>query len=133
MRARVTRSKYGVRTDAAGKLTRTCDGILFASQAECRRYAELKMLEKAGVIWDLELQPRFPLSVPSTTGWAAIALTSTFDGRIGEYRADFKYHDQTTIPYVVEDVKGVRTALYAWKKRHVERQYGIVIREIRAR
>lgn len=107
------------------------DNIRFASQKEARRYRELKLLERAGEIWDLELQPRFPLSVPSTTGTiggAAKVLAGTFDGRIGEYRGDFAYLDRTG--RVVEDVKGFKTALYRWKKKHVEKQYGITIREI---
>lgn len=88
------------------------------------------MLEKAGEIWDLELQPKFPLSVPSTTGTvmgAAKALAGTFQGRIGEYRGDFAYHDKSG--RVVEDVKGMKTPLYRWKKKHVEAQYGITILE----
>ena len=111
-------------------------GQWFGSLKEGRRYIELKALEKAGEIWDLELQPPFPLLVPSTTGTlrgAGKALAGTFNGRIGEYRGDFKYHDRTTEPYVVEDVKGFKTALYKWKKKHVEKQYGIQIREIRFR
>jgi hypothetical protein len=31
---------------------------------------------------------------------------------------------------VVEDVKGFKTELYRWKKKHVEAQYGIEIVEI---
>jgi hypothetical protein len=40
------------------------DGIVFASKAEMRRYAELKMLERSGAITSLELQPRFILQDP---------------------------------------------------------------------
>lgn len=119
--------KYGaVRTEM--------DGITFASKAECARYAELKLLERAGEIWDLELQPRFPLLVPATTGTlrgALQATAGTWDGRIGEYRGDFAYKDRRG--RIVEDVKGFKTALYKWKKKHVETQYGIQIREIVAK
>ena len=69
-------------------------------------------------------------------GYLSRALKAAVRGncfRIGVYRADFKYHDKETMPYVVEDVKGFATALYRWKKKHVEAQYGIVIREIRYR
>lgn len=123
---RPRRSKYGARRT-------TVDGIMFASKRESERYRELKLLENAGKIWDLELQPRFPLLVPSTSGYlmrAAKALTSGGLFKIGEYRGDFKYYDGTTIPYVVEDPKGFKTPLYRWKKKHVEAQYGIQIREI---
>src|SRR5690606_369436 len=41
----------------------TVDGITFDSKREAERYGELKTMEAAGVISDLELQPRFPLTV----------------------------------------------------------------------
>lgn len=119
------RSKYGAKATVV-------DGIRFSSMKEAHRYGELKLLEKAGEIWDLELQPRFPLHVPSTSGYlarAALSLKHLGMFKVGEYRADFKYHDRTAEPYVVEDVKGFKTPLYRWKKKHVEAQYGIRILE----
>ncbi len=107
------RSKYGaVRT--------TVDGIVFASKSEARRYGELKLLLKAGEIEDLELQPRFPLIVHF---WDE-------HERIGEYRGDFAYYDRVG-ERIVEDVKGFKTPLYRWKKKHVEAQYGIKVVEVR--
>lgn len=123
------RSKYGA-------IPTVVDNHRFASKAEARRYAELRLLEKAGKIWDLELQPRFVLFAPSTSGYFRRAVEAQADVglfKIGEYRADFKYWDGTTVPYVVEDVKSpvtAKLALYRWKKRHCEMQYGIEIREI---
>ena len=35
------------------------DGITFDSKAEARRYGELKLLERAGEITSMELQPTF--------------------------------------------------------------------------
>ena len=109
------------------------DGIRFASQKEARRYQELKLLEKAGKIEGLELQPRFPLYAQSTSGYLRRAVSTATDPKllkVGEYRADFKYLDGRTVPYVVEDVKGFQTELYKWKKKHTEIQYGIEIREV---
>jgi hypothetical protein len=123
-RAAKREHKYGAKATVV-------DGIRFASQKEARRYQELKLLEKAGEIWELELQPRFPLRVPSTSGYlmrAARALTEGGSFVIGEYRADFKYWDASTEPYVVEDVKGFDTPLSKWKRRHVQAQYGITVR-----
>lgn len=117
------RAKYGA-------VPTTVDGVRFDSAKEATRYGELKVLEQAGEIWDLELQPRFVLLVPSTSGQlmrAATAITQGGTFKLGEYRGDFKYHDKSGI--VVEDVKGFKTPLYRWKKKHVEAQYGIVIRE----
>jgi hypothetical protein len=102
------------------------DGIRFHSKREAQRYGELKLLETHGRIHGLELQPAYPLDV--------LGLASS---KIGTYVADFKYcecltpHDCMCMALVVEDVKGVKTALYKWKKKHVEAQYGIQIREIR--
>jgi len=115
----VRRSKYGA-------VPTVVDGIRFASKKEARRYQELRLLERCGDIWDLEVQPKFVLSVhsacPPTSGFFSI--------QIGFYVGDFKYCEAETTPYVVEDVKGVKTALYKWKKRHTEAQYGISIREV---
>lgn len=118
------RSKYGAQPT-------TVDGIRFDSKKEATRYGELKLLEAAGEIWDLALQPKFPLLVPSTSGQlmrAAEAIAQGGSFRLGEYRGDFLYWDKSG--KVVEDVKGFKTPLYRWKKKHVEAQYGIEIREI---
>ena len=96
------------------------DGIRFASMKEAKRYGELKLLEKAGEITDLELQSVFHLN-------AANPSQPCF---VGKYLADFSYYDARTRQLVVEDVKGFKTPLYRWKKKHVEAQYGLKIREV---
>lgn len=127
--AQAGRSKYGVRTDAAGKLARTVDGILFDSQAEARRYGTLKLLLQAGVIIDLELQPCFDL-------WAAMPLDNRWDygcrdvALVGCYRADFRYY-QRDGELIIEDVKGLATPVYKLKKKLAEACHGIRITEIR--
>jgi hypothetical protein len=97
------------------------DGITFASKKEAKRYSELKLLERAGEIQNLELQPRFELQA---SGGAPL----------GAYVADFRFYERrqhvNVFHEVVEDVKGFKTPLYRWKKKHVEAQYGITIREI---
>lgn len=50
-------NKYGV----ARKQDRTCDGITFASKHEMTTYQHFKLLQRAGEIKILELQPRFIL------------------------------------------------------------------------
>lgn len=99
------------------------DGIRFPSQAEGRRYGELKLLEKAGEISSLTLQDRWPLMVP----WPE-ALSGK--RAIGHYVSDFRYYDEKVHDWITEDVKGMRTALYVWKRKHFEAQYGVVITEI---
>jgi hypothetical protein len=104
-------TKYGaIRTEV--------DGITFASKAEARRYAELRLLLDAGAIYDLTLQPRFDLSVNGV--------------KIGTYVADFRYVDGETHEILVEDVKGVRTPVYRLKAKLVKALYGITVQEVMA-
>lgn len=114
------RSKYGA-------VKTTVDGIRFDSKKEAKRYKELRLLEKAGEVCRVELQPEFTLCAPDNH-WD-ISVGHTGNPVVGKYRADFCYHTKGG-QFVVEDVKGMRTPLYKWKKKHVEAQYGITIREI---
>jgi hypothetical protein len=98
------------------------DGVKFASKAEAKRYGELKMLEKAGKIGHLSLQPRYMLLV-----WDC---EKKQDVQVGHYVADFSYWDMREGKTVVEDVKGVKTPIYRLKKKMVEHRYGITITEI---
>lgn len=97
------------------------DGIRFASKAEAKRYGELKLLAEQGEITLLTLQPSYPCAVLTPAGDLEI---------IGVYKADFSYFDVRRQRRTVEDVKGMRTPGYLWKKKHVEAQYGIRITEI---
>ena len=103
------------------------DGHSFASKAEARRYSELKLLEKAGEIRSLTLQPVFPIRAHGQ-GFS--------EKPIANYRGDFGYEESYTLNgrlcwrYVVEDVKGVKTAVYRLKKKLVEAQHGITITEV---
>lgn len=102
------------------------DGIRFASKAECRRYVDLRILERAGHIRNLELQPVFPIEVMNPANGEMVLC--------GVYKADFKYVD---LPFrcpervVVEDVKGFSTDVYRLKRRLVQAIYGITITEVR--
>ncbi len=106
------RNKYGaVKTEV--------DGIKFDSKAEAKRYMELKLLEKAGEISGLQLQPRYDFSLNGV--------------KIGFYKADFYYidGDGVEVPYkeVVEDVKGMKTPVYRLKKKLMKAMHGIDILE----
>lgn len=92
------------------------DGIRFASKAEAKRYGELQLLEKAGEISGLDLQPRYDLTV---------------NGKfICQYVGDFRYWRCIDGWMVVEDVKGVRTPNYLLKKKLMRAVHGIEITEI---
>lgn len=116
--AKAGRSKYGA-------IPTTVDGIRFDSAKEAKRYGELKLLEKAQEIYGLVVQPSYPLEVV-----VAHARAEARRHVIGTYRGDFVYYTSDGNDPVVEDVKGFKTPLYRWKKKHFEAQYGIEIREI---
>lgn len=72
------------------------DGIMFDSQAEADRWAELRLLERAGEIENLRPRPRWVLQLAFTRP----------DGRKVRaiiYEADFSYLEDGQL--VVEDVK----------------------------
>ena len=100
------------------------DGIRFASKREAKRYGELKLLERAGVISALELQPKFKLG----TDEAPVLIKSDRypNGRRAVYLADFRYQWPVG-NIVVEDVKGIDTPLSRLKRAVVEAQYSVEI------
>lgn len=89
------------------------DDYIFDSIQESRRYKELKLLERAGTITDLELQPHFLLQE------AFKKNGRTF--RKIEYIADFKYIENGKI--IVEDVKGIQTDVFKLKHKLFEKKY----------
>ena len=86
----------------------TIDGIRFASQAEARRYGALKLLERAGQITGLELQPVFVLAPGVLVPGEARKRPAL------RYVADFAYTDADG-RRVVLDVKGVQTPVFRIK------------------
>jgi hypothetical protein len=102
------RSKYrAVKTEV--------DGITFDSKREAARYMELVLLERAGEISRLELQPKYDCVVNGK--------------KICTYKADFRYFNANGS--VVEDVKGMKTPVYRLKKKLVEALFpGVKIQEV---
>lgn len=91
------------------------DGIRFASKRESERYAQLKLLEKAGDITHLLLQPKFPITVNGIV--------------VCKYVADFSYRRRPNV--IIEDVKGFKTPIYRLKKKLFEACYpGLKITEL---
>lgn len=83
------------------------DNIKFDSKLEADRYSELKLLERAGEIFDLKLQPRFLLQ-PNFK-----YKNKTY--RKIEYVADFEYICNGQV--VVEDSKGFKTDVFKIKEK----------------
>lgn len=111
------------------------NGIIFDSKKEARRWVELCMMQKAGLIQGLERQVKFVL-IPTQSeiyeryGKNGQRLT---DGkRVIEkecaYYADFVYYENGI--RIVEDTKGVKTADYVIKRKMMLWIHGIKIKEV---
>lgn len=99
------------------------DGLPFASRKELRRWNELKLLERGGVVTDLRRQVRFQFPLPDGT-----LLRYTPSNRAVTYVADFVYTEAGQ--RVVEDAKGMRTDVYKLKAALMLGLNGIKIREV---
>lgn len=115
------------------------NGITFDSQKEAARYQELLLLQQAGKIRNLRLQPQFTLM----EGFKDALTGETI--RPIRYIADFQYEEHRKIVWadpdggedkitwewwpVVEDVKGKKTADYENKRKMMLDKFGIRISE----
>ena len=100
----------------------TVDGIKFPSRREAKRYQELKLMERAGEIHDLELQKKYVL-IP------AQKKPSGGTERACTYTADFVYKDREGRE-VVEDSKGMRTQQYVIRRKMMLWVHGIEVQEV---
>ena len=94
------------------------DGIKFDSKLEAERYEQLKILERAGVIRDLELQPEYEL-IPSFKKYGKTWRKTV-------YKADFRYILSENDKTIIEDVKGstaVITDVFRLKQKLFEYKY----------
>lgn len=121
----------------------TVDGIEFDSKREANRYCELKALERAGQITDLDMQKVYVL-IPAQyedTGEVYTRGKNAGQPKRGKcieqavtYKADFYYKENGK--EVVEDVKGYRDpasgsyARYIIKRKMMLYFHGIKIKEI---
>ena len=90
------------------------DGLTFDSKAEAKRYGELLLLRSAGEIFALAVHPKYELTVNGV--------------KVGTYVADFAYMASDRL--IVEDVKGVKTAVYRLKKKLMKAIHNIEITEV---
>ena len=113
----------------------TVNGITYASQKEYRRFCELRLLERAGKVTDLQYQVKFvliPTQYERFERYSAKTRKRLKDGiRTAEqevsYIADFVYTQDGK--QVVEDSKGFRTADYIIKRKLMLHVHGIKIKE----
>lgn len=110
------------------------DGHSFDSKKEARRYKELKLLEDAGDISNLQMQVKYvlipPQREPDTIGKRGGVHKGRLIERECDYFADFVYTDNKTGQTVVEDTKGMRTTEYVIKRKLMLYNHGIRISEI---
>ena len=103
------------------------NGIKFDSRKEANRYAELRLMERAGAIYELRRQVVFeiiPTQKDETTGELV--------ERPARYIADFVYRDAFTHKLIVEDVKSnaTKTPEYILKRKLMYYRFGIRITEV---
>lgn len=105
----------------------TVDGVTFDSRKEANRFCELKWLERAGKIENLQRQVKFELT-PAAKDHAGKVFEKS-----SSYTADFVYDEVLPMGLrrqIVEDVKGYRTKEYILKRKMMLFRYGIRIREV---
>lgn len=88
----------------------TYKGIKFDSIGERDRYKQLELMQCSGEIANLNVQTKFPIIVNEV--------------KICTYIADYTYKDKQG-NYIVEDFKGVQTAIFKLKKKLMLAVHGI--------
>lgn len=113
------------------------DGIKFDSKKEALRYKELKMLEKAGIIHDVQRQVKYVLIPAQYEPTSSVYVKGNNKGKPKKgklierecaYYADFVYTENGKT--VVEDTKGMRTPEYIIKRKLMLYIHGVRIKEI---
>jgi hypothetical protein len=116
------------------KKVKTSDGLVHDSKREARRWVELKLLERAGQIKDLQRQVKFVLIPaqyePGIIGKRGGVKQGKLIERECSYIADFVYTDTNTEKMVVEDTKGFRTKDFIIKRKLMLYVHKIQIKEI---
>jgi hypothetical protein len=93
------------------------NGIMFDSKLEAERYKQLLLLEKAGAISDLKLQPEIQIA----EGWTDPQTGEKHRSRF--YVGDFKYLDCENHCWVIEDAKGIETDVFRLKWEYVQSEH----------
>ena len=91
-------------------------GLKFDSRWEAERWGQLKSMERAGAVEQLERQVKYELKVN--------------DQKICDYIADFTYlllDEEGNSKFIVEDAKGVLTPEFKLKKKMMKAIHGIDI------
>jgi len=105
------RQKAKAGSNKFGAVRTVFEGQTFDSKREAARFAELRRLERAGQITNLERQVTYDLTVAGV--------------RIGRIKPDFRYRRGGEL--VVEDVKSkpTMTPMFRWKAKHLLAEHGV--------
>lgn len=110
----------------------TKDGMTFDSLKEYRRFCELRLLERAGKITNLQRQMTYLLIPcqyePDTIGKRGGVKRGKMLEREVSYIADFVYTEDGK--QIVEDTKGFKTKDYIIKRKLMLWVHGIRIKEV---
>ena len=100
---------------------RTMDGVVFASEAEMKRFADLQMLERAGEISDLRRQQSYDIEIKGH--------------HFCTFTPDHEYLNKKGTPIIEEFKTGmsVKDKDYQLRKRAFELYYGLTVTEIISR
>lgn len=93
------------------------NGIRFQSRLESERYQQLMLLERAGEISGLVLQPEYQILQGFINPETGEKVKSRF------YVGDFRYIDNATNKMIVEDTKGMETPEFRLKWSLVKSLY----------
>ena len=117
------------------------DGIKFDSKKEALRFKELKMLEKAGIISNLQRQVKYTLIPAQYERTGEVYAKGNNKGKLKKgrlierecaYYADFVYIQSGNT--IVEDVKGYRDGqaynLFVIKRKLMLYVHGIIVKEL---
>ena len=97
-----------------------------SSIKERKRGAELELMQRAGIISDLQKQVPYEL-IPAH--YEVVNGKRKCIERACTYKADFVYYDIENKQLVVEDSKGFRTKDYIIKRKLMLHMHGIKIKE----
>lgn len=93
------------------------DGVRFQSKREAEYYAELKLREKAGEVYEVEMQRPF-----------AIVINGQL---VCTYKSDFHFYDAIAERRRVVDTKGYATPEFKLKKKLMKAVLGLEIEVVK--
>lgn len=99
------------------------DGIKFKSKLERQRYLDLRALEHAKLVSDLQVHPRFAINWPNGSAGRPV--------KICDVELDFAYYDNVRKKRIFEDTKGRDNPMSQLKRKLVQAAHAIEVELVR--